>query len=90
MGRLSPQSVASEDGPEQYTVHCIVGLFPFRSLRVNSEENERWQSQSYSLACEPEWLVVWEPCGAQRRSGRTSFRSWGAERSGPVTAGKSH
>lgn len=88
-GYLSQSVAFVKAGPEQYTVYCIVGLFHFRSLGVNSEENERQQSQSYSLAREPERLVVWEPC-AQRRSARTSFSSLVAVCSGPVTEGNSH
>ena len=71
--------------------HCILhvaGLFHFRSLGVCSEEDERWQSQSYSLARKPDRLVVWEPCGTWWRSARTHSSSWDAVCSGPVIAGK--
>ncbi|XP_059017930.1 zinc finger protein ZXDC isoform X7 [Mustela lutreola] len=67
---------------------CACSSWRCRSLRVRSEENERWQSQSYSLAHEPAWLVVWEPCGAQWRSASTGSGSRSAVRSAPATAGR--
>ncbi|XP_044919339.1 zinc finger protein ZXDC isoform X6 [Mustela putorius furo] len=67
---------------------CACSSWRCRSLRVRSEENERWQSQSYSLAHEPAWLVVWEPCGAQWRSASTGSSSRSAVRSAPATAGR--
>lgn len=86
VGRPCSQSMASV---RHGTLHMSVCLFRRRSLRVRSEENERWQSQSYSLAHEPAWLVVWEPCGAQWRSASTGSGSRSAVRSAPATAGKS-
>lgn len=71
------------------TLHVLVCLFHRRSLGVRSEENERWQSQSYSFPHQPDWLVVWERRGAQRRPARTSSGGRCAVRSGPATAGKS-
>ncbi|XP_032197307.1 zinc finger protein ZXDC isoform X7 [Mustela erminea] len=67
---------------------CACSSWRCRSLRVRSEENERWQSQSYSLAHKPAWLVVWEPCGAQWRSASTGSSSRSAVRSAPATAGR--